>query len=166
MLPQRRLQIRILLSLSLHNPLDHLLVLLDRNPHHIFRVVERDSACLHPDRLLQVSSPRVVDSTASLLAACDRVGLCELGTLLDDLVRNLSIVAYFSGHAQVDVSRREILNVEPDVAVRPRVLYQVFILVFIPSHVDDHVWVGEADEEEYHLMLVAVLICGFLGEIF
>ena len=67
-------------------------------------VVEGDRADFHANSLLQVASPGVVDPAAGLLAALDRVGLGQLGALLDKLVRNLTVVIDRVWQAQIDVS--------------------------------------------------------------
>ena len=105
MLVELVLEVRVLFSLRLHYALDRILVLIDRNALHQALVVERDRADFHANSLLQVASPGVVNPAAGLLAALDRVGLGQLGALLDKLVWNLAIVIDRVWQAQIDVSR-------------------------------------------------------------
>ena len=92
MLVELLLEVRVLFSLRLHYALDRILVLVDRDVLDQALVVERDCADFHANRLLQVASPGVVNPAAGLLAALDRVSLGQLGALLDDLVRDLTVV--------------------------------------------------------------------------
>eukprot|EP00353_Schmidingerella_taraikaensis_P016054 CAMPEP_0185612732 /NCGR_PEP_ID=MMETSP0436-20130131/23246_1 /TAXON_ID=626734 ORGANISM="Favella taraikaensis, Strain Fe Narragansett Bay" /NCGR_SAMPLE_ID=MMETSP0436 /ASSEMBLY_ACC=CAM_ASM_000390 /LENGTH=122 /DNA_ID=CAMNT_0028246343 /DNA_START=199 /DNA_END=563 /DNA_ORIENTATION=+ len=122
MCAQLQLQVRVLLSLRLHYSLDDLLIFINNDTLDHLVVVEGDSAGLHADRFLQVFGPGVVDTNTGFLAALDRVSLGELGALLDDVLGDLAVVVDGRRQAQVDVSGGEVIDVEPNVAIRPRIL--------------------------------------------
>ncbi len=72
---QLLLQIGMVLSLSLHNALNDLLVFCNVDEADVLRIVVSHGARLHTDGFLQILGPSVINAAASLFAALDGVGL-------------------------------------------------------------------------------------------
>lgn len=85
----------------------------------------------HARRLFQILPSRINHIDGGPLAALDTIRFDESGAVEDQVLRN-AVERHAGRHAQVHMSRTEVIDVKPDV-FRQAVFDQLLILIFILS---------------------------------